>query len=61
VIEGLYPADAELEDGDVDSHPTVLATLAWLQANDDQPAALRRLVIEALDDVQRRLRVQAAA
>jgi hypothetical protein len=32
-----------------------------LQANDDQPAALRRLVIEALDDVQRRLRVQAAA
>jgi aminopeptidase N len=59
VIEGLYPAGVEIADGDVTSHPVVTATRAWLQTNSDQPAALRRLVIEALDDAERRLRVQA--
>jgi aminopeptidase N len=61
VVKGLFPASAEIADGDAETHPAVVATRAWLEANEDQPAALRRLVIESLDDLQRRLRVQAAA
>ncbi|MGO3089406.1 MAG: aminopeptidase N [Galactobacter sp.] len=60
VIKGLYPADAEIADGDARSHPTVQATVAWLDGMANEPVALRRLVIEALDDVRRRLRAQAA-
>ncbi|MGO3151482.1 MAG: aminopeptidase N, partial [Galactobacter sp.] len=30
VVKGLYPADAEIADGDADTHPTVVATRAWL-------------------------------
>ena len=51
LITGLYPAvlaSAELRD----------ATSAWLQANADAPAALRRLVNENLAVVERALRVQ---
>jgi len=52
LIVGLYPkalANVELRD----------ATRAWLTANSDAPAALRRLVNENLADVERSLAVQA--
>ncbi|HAN24074.1 MAG TPA: aminopeptidase N, partial [Microbacterium ginsengisoli] len=52
LIAGLYPAplaNAALRD----------ATQAWLTANADAPAALRRLVNENLAGVERALRVQA--
>ncbi|MDR2254755.1 MAG: aminopeptidase N [Arthrobacter sp.] len=61
VVEGLFPAGAEIEDSDAAAHPTVLAASAWLEGNTDAPAALRRLVIERLDDVKRRLTAQAAS
>ncbi len=51
LIVGLYPkarADADLRD----------ATRAWLAANADAPAALRRLVHENLADVERALAAQ---
>ncbi|RII42198.1 aminopeptidase N [Galactobacter valiniphilus] len=61
VVEGLFPAGAELDDGDGATHPTVLAAESWLAAHAEAPAALRRLVIERLDDVRRRLGAQAAS
>ncbi|WP_421084071.1 aminopeptidase N [Rothia nasimurium] len=59
VIRGLYP-NVELAEGSESDHPVVLATQNWLQAHQDAPSALRRLVIELLDDAQRILRAQAA-
>ncbi|WP_417561811.1 aminopeptidase N [Microbacterium sp.] len=61
VVTGLFPGDAELADGDASRHPSVLAAQAWLSSRTDAPAALRRIVIERLDDLQRRLRAQAAS
>jgi aminopeptidase N len=52
LITGLYPAalaNEELRD----------ATRAWLEANPEQPAALRRLVTENLAGVERAIAAQA--
>jgi aminopeptidase N len=52
IVRGFYPralASAELAD----------ATRAWLDANAEAPAALRRLVLENLDPIERALRAQA--
>jgi len=52
LVTGFYPmrlADARLHD----------ATQAWLDANPDAPAALRRLVVENRDPVARALKAQA--
>jgi aminopeptidase N len=61
VVAGLFPSDAELADGDEHTHPDVRAAQEWLAARADAPLALRRIVIEHLDDLQRRLRAQAAS
>ncbi|WP_455771157.1 ERAP1-like C-terminal domain-containing protein, partial [Streptomyces hirsutus] len=52
VVRGLFP---EL----LDSPETLDATDAWLAAHEDAPPALRRLVLEARDDLARALRGQA--
>ncbi|MGW7262941.1 aminopeptidase N [Streptomyces sp. NPDC054842] len=52
VVRGLYPA---LQD----SPRTLDATDAWLSAHEGAPPALRRLVLEARDDLARSLRAQA--
>ncbi|MER6126431.1 aminopeptidase N [Streptomyces sp. NPDC001795] len=52
VVRGLFPA---LQD----SPGTLDATDAWLAAHEDAPPALRRLVLEARDDLARTLRGQA--
>ncbi|MER6776487.1 MULTISPECIES: aminopeptidase N [unclassified Streptomyces] len=52
VVKGMYPS---LED----SEPTLAATDAWLAAHADAAPALRRLVLEARDDLARALRAQA--
>ncbi|MFJ8361702.1 aminopeptidase N [Streptomyces sp. NPDC093984] len=52
VVRGLFPA---LQD----SPETLEATDAWLAAHEDAPPALRRLVLEARDDLARALRGQA--
>ncbi|WP_424213755.1 aminopeptidase N [Streptomyces sp. BI20] len=51
VVRGLYPA---LQD----SAETVAKTDAWLDAHEEAPPALRRLVLEARDDLARALRAQ---
>jgi aminopeptidase N len=61
VVTGLFPGDAELADGDAAGHPFVTAAQDWLDTRTDAPQALRRIVIERLDDLRRRLRAQAAA
>ncbi|MFE9834796.1 aminopeptidase N [Streptomyces sp. NPDC005551] len=52
VVRGLFPA---LQD----SPMTLDATDAWLSAHEEAPPALRRLVLEARDDLARSLRAQA--
>ncbi len=52
VVKGLFPA---LQD----SQETLDATDAWLAAHEGAAPALRRLVLEARDDLARTLRGQA--
>ncbi|MFD7706711.1 aminopeptidase N [Streptomyces sp. NPDC059785] len=52
VVRGLFPS---LQD----SPDTLAASDAWLSAHEDAPPALRRLVLEARDDLARSLRAQA--
>ncbi|MFJ4618112.1 aminopeptidase N [Streptomyces sp. NPDC088812] len=52
VVRGLFPAAQ-------DSPGTLAATDAWLAAHESAPPALRRLVLEARDDLARSLRGQA--
>ncbi|NED17671.1 aminopeptidase N [Streptomyces sp. SID9913] len=54
VVRGLFPAHQ-------DSPETLAATDAWLAAHEDAPPALRRLVLEARDDLARGLRADAQA
>ena len=51
VVRGLYP-------GLQDDEETVHATDAWLSSHEGAPPALRRLVLEARDDLARALRAQ---
>jgi aminopeptidase N len=53
VVRGLFPASQ----GD---RATLAATDAWLAAHEDAAPALRRLVLEARDDLARALRAQGA-
>ncbi|GAA3829395.1 aminopeptidase N [Streptomyces phyllanthi] len=52
VVRGLFPSEQ-------DSQATLDATDVWLSAHEDAPPALRRLVLEARDDLARTLRGQA--
>ncbi|NLT26235.1 MAG: aminopeptidase N [Microbacteriaceae bacterium] len=52
LIAGFFP-------GAVPSDEVVAAARGWLDANVDAAPALRRLVVEGLDDVERALRVRA--
>jgi len=52
LIEGLFPAPLADE-------PLRAAAQAWLDANQDKPAALRRFVVESLAGVERALAAQA--
>ncbi|MFD0059307.1 aminopeptidase N [Streptomyces sp. NPDC127168] len=52
VVRGLFPSL-------MDSQDTLDATDAWLSAHEDAAPALRRLVLEARDDLSRALRGQA--
>ena len=54
VVRGLFPAYQ-------DEQATLDATDAWLTTHESAPPALRRLVLEARDDLARSLRAQAAA
>ncbi len=54
---GLFPR-TNITDGDVLDNPVVQAADAWLDQHADAPTALRRIVIEQLDHVRRRLDAQ---
>ena len=61
LARGLFPGGS-LDDGQrPQQHPVVRQARAWLHEHPDAPAALRRIVIEQLDDLERALRAQAAA
>ena len=62
LVRGLYPGHQDLAHGArPEEHPVVRRSQAWLEANADAPAALRRLVIEQQDHLLRTLRAQATA
>ncbi|MFJ6002823.1 aminopeptidase N [Arthrobacter sp. NPDC092385] len=58
IVRGLFPAHQDL-DGAPERHPVIARTDAWLEANADAPAALRRIVVEERDHLLRSLRAQA--
>ncbi|MDO4919386.1 aminopeptidase N [Kocuria sp.] len=66
MVRGLYPraVDARAASSSPQEaaaqHPVVRASRAWLEAHDDAPAALRRIVTELTDDAQRAVELQAA-
>ncbi|MPV88615.1 aminopeptidase N [Georgenia ruanii] len=61
LVRGLYPHHQDAAEGTVaEAHPAVRRTTGWLEANEDAPAALRRLVVEARDHLLRSLRAQLA-
>jgi aminopeptidase N len=61
LARGLFPGGS-LDAGErPEQHPVVRQARAWLHDHDDAPHALRRIVIEQLDDRERALRAQAAA
>lgn len=63
-VNGMFPAPqtdrGHATDHSTDQDPVVLMARGWLTGNADAPAALRRGVIEGLDDAERILRVRAA-
>jgi aminopeptidase N len=61
LARGLFPAGPLEPGGRPDEHPVVRQARAWLGAHPDAPAALRRIVVEQLDDLERALRAQAFA
>ncbi len=60
LARGLFPDGASVTGGRPDDHPTVRRARAWLDGHPDAPGALRRIVVEQLDDLERALRAQAA-
>ncbi|MFJ2903049.1 aminopeptidase N [Streptomyces sp. NPDC087212] len=56
VVRGLFPTHPAPED----AHATLAATDAWLTSHENAAPALRRLVLEARDDLARSLRAQEA-
>jgi aminopeptidase N len=60
LARGLFPRGTLEPDEAPERHPVVRQARGWLDAHPDAPAALRRIVIEQLDDLERALRAQAA-
>lgn len=56
----MFPAPQASDDVTADDEPVVVMARDWLRRHDEAPAALRRGVVEGLDDVERTLRVRAA-
>ncbi|WP_313565715.1 aminopeptidase N [Mobilicoccus sp.] len=61
MVKGFFPAADLTPGGRVEEHPVVVAIRGWLAADEDAPAALRRLLVERLALLERALRAQAAA
>jgi aminopeptidase N len=61
LARGLFPAGSLDAGARPEDHPVVRQARAWLHAHPDAPGALRRIVVEQLDELERALRAQAAA
>ena len=61
MARGLFPGGALDPGGLPERHPVVQQARTWLREHADAPGALRRIVVEQLDDLERALRAQAAA
>ncbi|MFF2677384.1 aminopeptidase N [Arthrobacter koreensis] len=62
VVAGLYPSAQDLAPHMVPAdHPVLQRSQEWLESNPAAPAALRRIILEAQDQLLRALRAQAAA
>ena len=61
VVAGLFPGAQDLPEHMVPAdHPVLVASMDWLEANPEAPAALRRIILEQQDQLLRALRAQAA-
>ena len=58
VIEGLYPMNQDLE-GAIEQNTALADATAWLERHDGAPKALRRILLEERDALQRALNAQA--
>jgi aminopeptidase N len=58
LAQGLFPSGDLRPGGTVDANPVVAEARGWLAARPDAPSALRRIVIEQTDHLQRALRAQ---
>ncbi|WP_066291275.1 aminopeptidase N [Arthrobacter sp. B6] len=62
IVRGLYPMAQDLPAGTLpEQHAVVLRTDTWLEANDDAPRALRRIIVEQRSHLVRALTAQALA
>ncbi|NLT31582.1 MAG: aminopeptidase N [Propionibacterium sp.] len=61
LVRGLFPGAQDLTEEGPDAHPIVATTEHWLAEHPDAPAALRRIVVDELDQLRRSLRAQATA
>ncbi|WOO98281.1 aminopeptidase N [Micrococcus terreus] len=62
-IHGLFPATQDAVPGGPaaqESHPVVQSAQSWLDDHPAAPRALRRIIVEELDDLRRALRAQAS-
>nr|WP_231366501.1 aminopeptidase N [Zhihengliuella flava] len=60
-VQGLFPAAQDITAEGVDANPALQAARAWLAGHETAPAALRRVVLEQTDTLERTLRAQSAA
>ncbi|MCC9196653.1 aminopeptidase N [Arthrobacter sp. zg-Y820] len=61
IVTGLFPGAQDLPEHMVPAdHPVLVASMDWLEANPQAPAALRRIIVEQQDQLLRALRAQAA-
>ena len=60
MVRGFFPGGDLGPGARLEEHPVVVALHGWLEANPEAPTALRRLLIERLDLLERALRAQAA-
>jgi aminopeptidase N len=59
LARGLFPDGVLGPGGLPEEHPVVRQARAWLSGHPEAPTALRRIVVEQLDDLERALRAQA--
>ncbi|MEX5274359.1 aminopeptidase N [Kocuria sp. CPCC 205235] len=60
MIRGLYPRTLDAQAASsAEENPTLVATQAWLDENNQAPGALRRIMTELLDDARRAVKLQA--